>query len=68
MKLRLFFLSMLLPGLFLATSCSNNNAKANEPEVVTMDSVSTELEKSNKELEEKNEKLEASLENLEKKS
>ena len=68
MKIRLSFLSMLLPCIFLVASCSNNNVKADEPEIVTMDSVNNELEKSNKELEEKNQKLEASLEKLEKES
>ena len=68
MKIRPFFLSMLLPCMFLAVSCSNNNAKADEPEILTMDSVNNKLEKSNKELEEKNQKLEASLEKLEKES
>ena len=68
MKIRPFLLSMLLPCMFLAVSCSNNNAMVDEPEILTMDSVNNELEKSNKELEEKNQKLEASLEKLEKES
>ena len=67
MKIRLLFLSMVLPCVVMATSCSNNSVKA-EPEIATMDSVSNELEKSGKELEEQTKKLETSLEQLEKES
>jgi predicted esterase len=57
---------MLMPLGLLISSCSGKSAKANEPEVATMDSVSTELEKNNKDLDEQTKKLEASLEQAEK--
>ena len=59
-------ISLLAIGIILMGSCTNNATKSAEPEVVVMDSVSRDLEKTNKELEEKNAKLEASLEKLDK--
>lgn len=55
---------LLAMGLFLISSCTNNATKSDEPEVVAMDSVSRDLEKTTTELEDKNAKLEASLEKL----
>jgi len=57
---------LIVIGLFLMGSCTNNATKSAEPEVVVMDSVSNDLEKANNELEEKNAELEASLEKLDK--
>lgn len=57
---------LLAIGLFLMGSCTNNATKSAEPEVVVMDSVTKDLEKTNSELEDKNAKLEASLEKLDK--
>jgi len=57
---------LLAIGLFLMGSCTNNATKSTEPEVVVMDSVSKDLEKTTSELEDKNAKLEASLEKIDK--
>ena len=57
---------LLVIGLFLMGSCTNNPAKIAEPEVVVMDSISKDLEKTTNELEDKNSKLEASLEKVDK--
>ena len=66
MKTRIFYLTLLLPLMLLMGSCSNNTAKADEPEIETMDSVSKDLEKSTQELDEQTKKMEASLEKMEK--
>lgn len=55
-----------LPLMFLAPSCSNNTAQADEPEIATMDSVKTDLEQSTEELNEQAKKVEESLEKIEK--
>ena len=61
------YCAALLMALALSlSSCSNNSVKADEPEIETMDSVSTELEKTNNELEEQVKKVEASLEKVDK--
>lgn len=66
MKTRLLYLALLLPFTLLIGSCSSNTAKADEPEIETMDSVSKDLEKSTQELDEQTTKMEASLEKIEK--
>lgn len=66
MKTKLLYLTLLLPFTFLMASCSSNTAKADEPEIETMDSVSKGLEKSTQDLDEETKKLEASLEKIEK--
>lgn len=66
MKARIFYLILLFPLMFLANSCSNNTAKADEPEIVTMDSVSNDLEQSTEKLDEQAKKVEESLEKIEK--
>ncbi|WP_026899244.1 hypothetical protein [Daejeonella oryzae] len=66
MKIRLFYLTLILPLLLFVSSCSNKSAKADEPEIATMDSVSTDLEQSTKDLEAETKKVEASLEKIEK--
>ena len=64
---KMFYLTPIIAlGLFIMSSCSNNSAKSEDMEISTMDSVSTDLEKTTKELEEKNAKLEASLEKIDK--
>ena len=68
MTIRITYLTLLLPFLLLAGSCSSNAVKTTEPEIAVMDSVSNDLEKSTKELEEQAKKVEASLEKLEKES
>lgn len=57
---------LLAIGLFFMGSCTNNATKSEEKEVVVMDSVSKDLEKTTKDLEDKNAKLEASLEKVDK--
>ncbi|MGV3508589.1 MAG: hypothetical protein ACO1N7_04805 [Sphingobacteriaceae bacterium] len=64
---KIYFAMLLMPLALSLSSCSNNSAKADEAEVETMDSVSTEMEKTNKELEEQVKKVEASLEKVDKK-
>lgn len=66
MKTKILYLTLLLPLMLLMGSCSSNTAKADEPEIETMDSVSKDLEKSTQELDEQTKKMEASLEKLEK--
>lgn len=66
MKTRIFYLILSFPLLFLAPSCSNNTAKADEPEIATMDSVTNELEQSTEKLDEEAKKVEESLEKIEK--
>ncbi len=63
---KIYLLTMIMPLGLLFSSCSGKSAKADEPEITTMDSVSNELEKSNKELDEQTKKLEASLEQADK--
>jgi len=57
---------ILAIGLLILGSCSNNATKTAEPEIVVMDSVSKDLERTTSELDEKNAKLEASLEKIDK--
>ncbi len=63
---KIYLLTMIMPLALLLSSCSGKSAKADEPEIATMDSVSTELEKNNKELDDQTKKLEASLEQADK--
>jgi hypothetical protein len=57
---------LLMPLALIASSCSNNSANADEPEVETMDSISKELDQSAKALEDQAQKVEASLGKLDK--
>lgn len=66
MKTRITCLILLLPLVFLAPACSNNTAKADEPEIATMDSVTTDLQQSTEKLDEEAKKVEESLEKIEK--
>jgi hypothetical protein len=66
MKARIFYLTFLFPIMLLANSCSNNTAKADEPEIATMDSVSSDLKQSTEKLDEEAKKVEESLEKIEK--
>ena len=61
-----YLLTMIMPLALFLGSCSGKSAKAEEPEIATMDSVSNELEKNNKDLDEQTKKLEASLEEADK--
>ncbi|MBC8053041.1 MAG: hypothetical protein H7Y13_08245 [Sphingobacteriaceae bacterium] len=63
---KLYLITLLLPFMLLASSCSSNSAKADEPEVATMDSVSNGLNETNQQLDEKAKSLEASLEKADK--
>ncbi|MFD2161369.1 hypothetical protein ACFSJU_03140 [Paradesertivirga mongoliensis] len=66
MKVIKFYYGLLiLPVALILSSCSNNSAKADDPKVLVMDSISTELESTNKELDEKTSKLEESLKKAE---
>jgi len=66
MKTRIIYLLLSLPLIFLVPSCSNNTAKADEPEIATMDSVSSDLKQSTEKLDEEAKKVEESLEKIEK--
>ena len=67
MNFRKTYVFTSIIGVFLLlASCSSNSTKADEPEIATMDSVSTELANTNNELDERTKKLEASLEEAEK--
>jgi hypothetical protein len=68
MKTRILYLTLILPLMLLGSSCTTSSVKADEPEIATMDSVSTNLEQSQKELDEQAKKVEASLEQIEKES
>ncbi|HEX8378375.1 MAG TPA: hypothetical protein VF602_11215 [Pedobacter sp.] len=63
---KIYLLTMIMPLALLLGSCSGKSAKADEPEIATMDSVSNDMEKTNKELDDQTKKLEASLEQADK--
>ncbi|MEJ6981030.1 hypothetical protein WG906_11240 [Pedobacter sp. P351] len=65
-SVRIYFLTLLMPLALIASSCSNNSAKADEPEIETMDSVSNELNQTTEKLEDQAKKVEASLEKIDK--
>jgi septal ring factor EnvC (AmiA/AmiB activator) len=60
-----YLFALLLPAALFISSCANNT-KADEPEIQTMDSVKTNLDKSTKELEDRLKKVEESLAKVEK--
>ena len=53
-------------GMITASSCSSNTSKTDDQDVKVMDSVSTDLDKSNEELDAQAKKVEASLEKIDK--
>lgn len=57
---------LLAIGILFMGSCTNSATKSDESQVVVMDSVSKDLEKTTKDLEDKNAKLEASIEKVDK--
>lgn len=63
--IKLYYCILLLPMALVVSSCSSNSAKADDPKVLVMDSISTELENTNKDLDEKTSKLEESLKKAE---
>ena len=65
-SVKIYFLTLFMPLALIASSCSNNSAKADEPEIETMDSVSKELNQTTEELEDQAKKVEASLEKIDK--
>ena len=65
-KVKVHLYMLIMPFALLIGSCSNNAAKADEPEVQTMDSVATSLDSTNKELDAKTKSLEESLEKVDK--
>lgn len=65
-SVKIYFLTLLMPLALFASSCSSNSAKADEPEIETMDSVSNELNKTTEKLEDQAKKVEASLEKIDK--
>ena len=65
-KFRSIYLAILLSAMIMTVSCSGKSAIAVEPEISTMDSVSSALEQTNKDLDSKTESLESSLENADK--
>lgn len=65
-SVKIYFLTLFMPLALIASSCSTKSAKADEPEIETMDSVSNELNQTTEELEDQAKKVEASLEKIDK--
>ena len=63
---KIYFLTLIMPLVLIASSCSSNSANADEPEVETMDSISKGLDQSAEALEDQAKKVEASLEKVDK--
>lgn len=64
MKIFNCYYLLLMLTVFGLSSCSGSS-QSDDPKVKTMDSISTELEKTNKELDDQTAKLEASIEKIE---
>lgn len=64
---QLYFFVAIIAIMGITTSCTSSSTKTEDKqEVSAMDSVSQELEKTNKELEDEAKKVEASLEKVDK--
>jgi hypothetical protein len=65
LKVYCFLITMII-AVGTMSSCASNTSKTDDQDVKVMDSVSTDLDKSNDELDAQNQKVEASLEKLDK--
>ncbi|MBC7759683.1 MAG: hypothetical protein H7069_12555 [Phormidesmis sp. FL-bin-119] len=66
-RLQLYSYMVIIAIMGITTSCTSGSTKTEDKqEVSAMDSVSQELEKTNKELEDEAKKVEASLEKVDK--
>lgn len=60
------YMPVIVPALFMVSSCSNNTTKTDKTEVKVMDSVSKDLDKTTAELDNRAKKVEISLEKIDK--